>query len=723
MMRPNRASLAYPPARRSHAVRTFHGQSIPDPYDWLGGPQTPEIAAWTAAQEALTEGIVGGAERDRLESWLTATLSRPHSFRVAERGEHLFVLRDELGRDQPALFVQTGKGTSRLVFDPGTLEPKHSHAIMQQSIRPSPDGRHVALAVAPVGNDAQTILLIETATGRLIDGTPPKTVVPTIDWHPQGRGFFYNRNQGGFVDARDRMTSPEGVYWHSVGTPFADDALVCRKAWNPAHVTLPAVSADGKTLFVSDVHLVAKRVALALHKVRFDGNGPKAISAQSLITPGDGFALYLGDEGNESFFETEFGDTEPRRIVAIDRTKPERTHWRSVIDEGADAIALTSHALRSANAVVSNGKLYVTHLHDAYHRLAIYSVDGRYIRDVPLPSLCSMAGPGGERYGEISVGGDGKSLLFELWTHTHRQLPVRYRPEGNATTWIFPAEIDEAALRTRVTQIFCEATDGARIPVFILEPDDAGPRLRPTLLYGYGGFGASITPEFSPDIPAWLKLGGRYAIANIRGGGEYGKTWHEAGRRRNRQTVFDDFCAVAAALVERGYATRDSLAIRGISNGGLLTGACAMQRPELFGAVISELPLLDGLALGGDPWSQALEPEYGNPVSDERDFEAIRKWSPLHSVHGGVNYPPIFVLVAEKDSATLLDGGRKFIATLQAAAPDMPALFRLVPGCGHTGWPRSATVRTIAEEIVFIAKTLDVQLDWAALDIQKGGIS
>lgn len=708
-MRKRPRDMTYPPARRSDAVRRFHGQIVADPYDWLGGAQNDEMPAWEAAQEAVTDRFVGGAERDRCEAWLEALLARPHSFRVMERGAQLFFLRDEPARDQPALFVRSGQGAPRLVFDPGTLKGSAPYSIVQQSIAPSPDGRHVAMGVTLAGGDGQTIILVETASGRVIDGSPPKTIVPTIDWRGND-GFFYNRNQGDFIDAAERMTTPEGVYWHRVGTRFDDDVLVCEKSWADAHVTYPAVSADGASLFVADVHLTARRVGLALCDL--DGAKPTIRAKHTLLAAGEAFALYLGDAGDESFFETDLGGVERGRVVAVNRRRPGA--WRDVVAEGADAIAFTSHALRSANAIVSGDKIYLTHVRDARHRLAAYSLGGAHLHDVQLPAISSLAGPGGERYGDLSVGGDGASLLFELWTHTHRQLPVRYRLETKKVEWLFPDEVDKQALSVRVEQIFCEMDDGVRVPVFILDAGEKGPL--PTLLYGYGGFGASITPEFSPDIPLWLKLGGRYVIANIRGGGEYGKAWHEAGRGRNRQRVFDDFCAVAQALVERDYTTRDTLAIRGISNGGLLTAACTVQRPELFAAAVSELPLVDGLALGADPWSQALRPEYGDPVIDAGDFEVIRKWSPLQNVRRGADYPPIFVIVANQDSKTLRDGGRRLIATLQHENPEALALFRLVRGCGHTGWPRSATVRTIAEEIVFIAKALGVGFDWSTLE-------
>jgi prolyl oligopeptidase len=711
-----RAIPAYPFARRSSAVRTFHGHAIADPYDWLGGPETAEISGWQRAQEDLTDRFVGGETCDHLASWLNDLLSRPHSFRVCERGKRLFFLRDEPGRDQPALFVADGDAPPRLMFDPATLS-EGDCAIVQQSIAVAPDGKHVALAVATQGNDAHSIILIETLTGCVVDGSSPRTIVPTIEWRRESDGFFYNRNQSVFVPDDERMATPEGVYWHRVGTRFDDDGLVCGKAWTPAHVTLPALSFDGASLFVSDIHLTRRCGALALHDLRIDSAGPQVELTRPLLAGDEGIALYLGDDGVESFFVMEFGDTQRGEVVAIDRRKPARAQWRTVLDEPGDAIAGTSHDLRSCNAIVFDGRLYLTQIRDAHHRLAIYDLSGGHVRDVRLPAICSMAGPGGERYGEVSVAGDGVSLLFEVWTHTHRQLPLRYDPKLDAVNWLFSDEVDEAALRTRVSQVFFDAADGTRIPAFVLDATEAQ-GAKPTLLYGYGGFGASITPEFSPDIPAWLRLGGRYVIANIRGGGEYGKAWHEAGRARNRQTVFDDFCAVAAALVDRGYASRETLAIRGISNGGLLTGACVVQRPELFGAVVCELPLLDGLALGFDAWGEALAPEYGNPVADERDFVAILKWSPLQNVHARP-YPPIFVVAAEKDAAVLVDGVRKFVAALQAASPNTLTLFRLVPGCGHTGWPRSATVRMIAEEIVFLAEALGVDIDWTAFESAK----
>lgn len=706
---------AYPPARRSKAVRVFHGESVPDPYDWLGGPDTPESAAWQKAQDELADRFLGGTERVAMQTWLDAYLSRPHSFRVIERGMRRFFLRDEAGRDQPALFV-VENGNARLLLDPAMYGA--GGAIVQHSIAVSPDGAHVAMAVAAEGSETHAIVVVESQTARGVDGVSPKVIVPEIAWSKQGDGFFYNRNQRIFVPEAERAPGADGIYWHRIGTPFERDVLVCEQSWPDAHITPPTVSDDGALLFVSEVHIPRRRCRLAMHRLTRENGAPRIERTDILIEGGEGQAHYLGESGGESFFVMEDDKTERGRLVAIDRARPERAAWRTLIDNPDEPIAVGAHPLRAATGIAFKGEIYLTQIRDAHHRLAVYDLNGAHRRDVPLPAICSMAGPGGERYGAIGVSGDGAALLFELWMHAHRQLPVRYDPRANVLSWIFPAEVDEAALRTRVTQIFCETPDGARIPAFVIDAGAESGR-KPTLLYAYGGFGTSITPEFSPDIPLWLKMGGRYVIANIRGGGEYGKAWHEAARRRNRKVATDDFCAVAAALVERGLASRDTLGIRGISSGGLLMGTCYVARPELFAAVISELPLLDMLALGADDWGRALAPEYGDPVSDAGDLAAMRRLSPLQNV-AARSYPPVLVVAADRDMPALIDGGRKFVAAVQAAAPDTLALFRLVRGCGHTAWPRSATVRMIAEEMNFLAKTLGVALRASDFTPQKG---
>lgn len=702
---------AYPKTRRSTAEQAVHGARVPNPYDWLAGPETPEIAAWSSAQNALTDQVIGNTkEATQLQAWLNRLLSRSHSFRIAERGANLFFVLDEGTRDQPALFVRDGKAAPRLLFDPNASGA--GRTLMQSSVTPGPDGAYVSLAFDEAGADAKSFILIETATGRQIDGVSPLTILPTTSWHPNGEGFFYNLNQGEFIEPAKRMSAPQGIYWHCIGQPFERDTLVCEKTWDDAHVSLPSVTADGKFLFVSENHITAKKNKLLLYPL----NGTTVREPLTLIEGGEGYAIHLGDAGAESFFQTDLGGLEFGEIVAIDRTTPQRANWRRVVGQQKDAMALGAPAARSPQAIVAHDRLYVTFIHDAHHRIAMFDFAGQHLGDVPLPVIGSVAGYGGERFGDLSLGSDG-TLLVELWTHTHRQLPARFTPKTNRFEWLFPEEIDKHALGTPVRQIFYTSGDGTKIPMFLIGEARRGQK-QPVLLYGYGGFAAAITPEFSPDIPAWLKFGGLYAIANIRGGSEYGKAWHDAGRRLNKQNSFDDFCAAARYLVAEGYATRETLAIRGLSNGGLLTGACLTQHPELFGAVICELPLLDPLSMGGDPWSSALEPELGNPVKNETDFAAIRPYSPLQNLGKHKNYPPTFVAVADRDSQLLMDGGRKFVAALQEIGGG-PHLLRVVHGCGHTGWPRSATAKLIADELAFLAHTLDADFDFSALTTEN----
>lgn len=697
----------YPKSRRSTAEQIVHGTRIPNPYDWLAGTETPEIAAWSTAQTALTDDVIGNTkESAQLQAWLNRLLSRPHSFRIAERGSKLFYVLDDATRDQPALFVRDGKAEPRLLFDPNASGA--GRTLMQSSVTPSPDGAYVSLASDEAGSDAKSFILIETATGRQIDGVSPLTILPTTSWHPNGEGFFYNLNQGEFIEPAKRMRKPQGIYWHRVGQPYERDTLVCTKTWEDAHVALPSVTEDGKFLFVSENFITAKKNKLLLYPL----TGSTVGTPLTLIEGGEGYAIHLGDAGNESFFQTDLGGLEFGEIVAIDCAKPQRAYWRRVVAQQKDAMAMGAPAARSPQAIVTDNRLYVTFIHDAHHRIAMFDLAGKHLGDVPLPVVGSVAGYGGERYGDMSLGNDG-ALLVEFWTHTHRQLPARYTPKTNRVEWLFPQEIDKQALSTPVRQVFYASGDGTRIPMFLIGEARRGQK-QPVLLYGYGGFAAAITPEFSPDIPAWLKLGGLYAIANIRGGSEYGKAWHDAGRRLNKQNSFDDFCAAARYLIAEGFAKPESLAIRGLSNGGLLTGACLTQHPELFGAVISELPLLDPLSMGSDAWSAALEPELGNPIKNKSDYDAIRPYSPLQNLGKHKHYPPTFVAVADRDSQQLMDGARKFAATLQAIGGG-PHLLRLVHGCGHTGWPRSATAKLIAEELAFLAHTLDADFDFTTL--------
>ncbi len=365
--------------------------------------------------------------------------------------------------------------------------------------------------------------------------------------------------------------------------------------------------------------------------------------------------------------------------------------------------------MRAERSILSDGRLYLTYIENAAHRIVAFDLAGKRLGELATPLATSLAGHGGDRYGAIGAARGG-GLLIDLWAFTEAPTACVYDP---ATGGLIARAADRRPPRladVQIRQIEYPSFDGALIPASIIAlkttPTDGS---APALLYGYGGAGMAITPEFALDIVGWAAMGGVYVLANIRGGGERGEAWHTKGP--DKQVTFDDFCAAAEFLIDQGLARRGALAIRGISYGGMLVGACLTRRPDLFAAVVAELPLLDPLSIGKDYWSAQLAPEIGDPTKDAAAFEVIARYSPLQNLAETVAYPPTFVVAADSDARMLVAGARKFVATLQGStAGGGPHLLHVVRGAGHGGWSKPQQLDTASRELAFLATVLPGRL-------------
>ena len=375
-------------------------------------------------------------------------------------------------------------------------------------------------------------------------------------------------------------------------------------------------------------------------------------------------------------------------------------------------LSISPRAGCAERSVTVQGRLYLTYIDGAAHALREYTADGVLRRTLRLPPGTAVAGSGGDRFGKLSVASTGSALIIDLWRHAAPPASIIYELTTDTHSPAVPNAVPRELSDVVSEQIRYRSKDGTMVPMTILSLGKIGrDGTRPCLLYGYGGWGMSIVPEFGLDIAAWLALGGIYAIANIRGGGELGKRWHEAGKGASKQNVFDDFIAAAEYLIGENVAKRETLAIRGLSNGGLLTGACVAQRPDLFAAAIAELPLLDPLRMGRDHWSAQIAPELGNPASDPHAYDIIARYSPLENLRDGVDYPPILVVAADKDLQLLMDGARKFVATLQSdERKNGPYLLHIVRDAAHGGWTKSQQIDTASRELAFLVRAQGIDL-------------
>jgi prolyl oligopeptidase len=744
------AFAAHPPARLDDETRHFFGVEVTTPYRWLDDPSSEETRAWIAAQNAASEAFFAGTRREAHVSFLERWCQEPPRILPIERGGWRYWLEQLDGQDQPALWCGTlppaAPAPARLVVDPAS----RGAALEAELIAVSPSGRYVAYGLAALGSDGASIQVWDAELGRELPEVVAPTAVPTVAWHPSESGFFYNVTRR--IIAAEVAGQDDGVYWHRLGRPTSEDRRLlaldaARAEAGPIQGLHPFVpeadpASPASVLFVAATNYVTSARGLSCWPLPAEpeaGLGAETVLFRDAEAP----LSWLGARGAEHLFATRLG-AHRGRVVAIDLERPGRDRWRVVVPELEDALTTDSYTVRARCGALCGDRLLLTYLHHASHRVRLFDLDGGARGELPLPPLVTVeeiapvrpgpttaalggevASPDGESRGEshgVATGdaphaaasaGGGRAPLSRgaristvdlLGPHTLYRWRSCGADAGAGSVEIesaLPSPLDPADFE--VEQLFVAARDGVRVPMTVVRPrslDRAAPA--PTFLYGYGGWGQSITPRYSPDAALWLTLGGVYAYANLRGGGEYGDAWREAGQGARKQTVFDDFQDAALRLIADGVTTPELLGIKGLSNGGLLTAACYNQRPDLYGAVISEIPLVDVLWLDDTDTGRAIAAELGNPRQDRALFEALRAYSPLHNVKRQQRKPPLLLVVAERDGSALPGQAYRYTAACQAAAAgDQLVLLRTLPGVGHVGWPRRVMLRALAEEMAF----------------------
>jgi prolyl oligopeptidase len=674
------SQFVYPPTHRDDAVDTLHGVDVRDPYRWLENGDSEEVQCWTEAQNALTKAVVDRYPgRDRLRERLTELLSIGTITAPDVRKRRLFYQRREGSQNQPILYWREGpSGEDHVLVDPTGFEPDGTAAL--DWWYPSPDGKLLAFGISKSGDEKSTLYLREVGTGRDRPDQIPHTRYTSLAWLPDANGFYYTRYPTpGTVPPGDENYFRK-LYFHPLGGDWEQDPLVYERPRKEEMIGV-SLSPDGRWLCVTvqegwarnEVWLQDKRQATG------DRRHPSSLPVDrplSPVPPGTGLvpvvtgieALFIPEVQNDRLYLRTNHEAPNYRIFAVDPENPAREKWREVVPEGPDVI--------DGHDVVG-GHLICDVLHRASSRLRLHALDGRLVREVPLPTLGTLTGWGGEW--------DGDALYYGFASFTVAPTVYRYDFRGEASVpWVsIPSPIE--ADRYAVDQVEYPSRDGTKISMFLVHrrelPKD---RKRPTLLYGYGGFNVSLTPSFARAAHVLLERDGIYAMANLRGGGEYGEAWHKAGMLERKQNVFDDFIAAGEWLVREGWTTPERLTIQGGSNGGLLVGAAVTQRPELFRAVVCAVPLLDMLRYHLFSIARLWIPEYGS-AEDLDQFAILYAYSPYHRVRDGERYPATLITAAESDTRVDPLHARKFAARLQAAqaAEDRPILLRIETKAGH----------------------------------------
>jgi prolyl oligopeptidase len=682
-------SLVYPRADRDAVVEDLHGEKVADPYRWLEEPDAPRTTQWLEAEGELAARYLArlrsrDAIRRRLESLSTfARTSVP--WREANR---LFFLRSEGRRAQPALYGQTSpNGAPRIVFDPDRFSPDGSTAIRDYAV--SPDGRLLAYTVAEGGADAGVVRLRELATSRDL-GETVRGALGSISWTRDGRGFYYVRPSTLDGSASEARIGKQFRY-HPIGGSSSADRLLLE--WPAEARWAYAMSSDDGRyeIVVAEKGAENELYAIDLH----DPVRPN-VAARPVRLLGDRPAFHTPIDvvGQTLYLRTSL-DAPRTRVVALDLSHGASAALRTVVPETDEVIV---------DAVIAGDKLVVNYLADVTSRLRLFRLDGRPAGAITLPGPGAVGWPLGGRP-------SSSQLFFSFTSYLTPSTVYAADVRTGRTAPFHPPRVpfDASAYETR--QLFYASKDGTRVPLFVTAK--RGLRLdgtNPVMLTGYGGYGATMAPSYDPDVPLWLEMGGVYAVANIRGGGEYGEAWHRAGMLERKQTSFDDFIAAAEFLIAGRYTTASRLAIYGHSNGGLLVGAVVTERPDLFGAAIANAGHYDMLRFHKFTVGAGWIPEYGSP-DDPAAFAWLRAYSPLHNVRAGTCYPATLLLAADHDDRVVPSHAYKFAAALQAAqACDAPILLRVAKGASHSYSSTETRVAERADMWAFVADRLGVHV-------------
>jgi prolyl oligopeptidase len=678
--------LSYPPTPRIDAVDVLHGETIADPYRWLEDGDSPETRRWTESQNAFTRAYLERAPgRERIRARLAQLLSIGVLGVPLPAGGRYFYLRRDGSQNQPVLYWRHGVGgPDQVAVDPNQLNPAGTTAL--DWYYPSLDGRLLAYGLSENGSEQSVIHLLEVETGQILGDRIPHTRAASLAWMPGASGFYYTRYPAaGEVPAGEEHYH-RAVFYHQVGSDPDTDRLIYQpreKEFWPG----VSLSRDGRWLLIS-VARTFDETDLYLADLTTDGSPVAVVEGLP--------ATFEGEIAHERLFIRSNLGAPNYRLYQTSPQHPGRSAWQEIVPARPDAVL--------EGFTIARGRLALSYLERASARLWLSDLDGIHREQIALPTLGSLFG--------VHAEPDGTEILYGFSSYTVP--PTVYRIDlADASTRLWrrvESEIDPQ--RFQVQQVSYTSRDGTPISMFVVHGADlTRTGDNPTYLTGYGGFNISMTPAFSRSILLWLEQGGVLAVPNIRGGGEYGESWHQAGILRNKQSSFDDFLGAAEWLIEQRYTSPARLAAAGGSNGGLLVGAALTQRPELFRAVLVQVPLLDMLRYHRFLVARLWIPEYGSP-EDPDQFQWLRAYSPYHYVEDGRAYPAVLLATAESDTRVDPMHARKMAARLQAASSGQhPILLRLEARAGHgAGKPLAKVLEELTDSWTFVFSELGVQL-------------
>jgi prolyl oligopeptidase len=684
--------LSYPATRRVDHVDEYHGVTVADPYRWLEADvrTSPEVAAWVVQQNQVTEAYLKEIpQREALKKRLTELWNYERT--TAPRkvaGKYYYSKNDGL-QNQSVLYVADSlDGEAKVVLDPNTWSKDGTIALGATYF--SDDGRYLAYSVQEAGSDWSQFKVLDLAAGNLLADEIRWVKFSGAAWTKDGQGFFYSRyDEPRPGEKFQSLNLNQKVFYHRVGTPQCEDVLVYARPDQPTWSLAATVTDDGHYLVIT-----ARKGTSAWHKVFVrDLNEPYAMPTE-LVGNFDHDYTLVANDGPWLYFRTDNGA--PRgRVIAIHAKNADPKSWKEIIPQG-------DNALRGVSYV--GNMLVCSYLKDAFSHVKQFDLNGQLVRDVKFPGIGSAMGFGG-RPQDTETFFTFMSFATPPSIYRHNLLTGESTLYRAAKAKINPGDFE-------VKQVFYPSKDGTKIPLFVTYKKGIKlDGMNPTLLYGYGGFNIPQTPMFSIARVAWLEQGGVLAVACLRGGGEYGKDWHLAGTRGKKQNVFDDFIAAAEYLCNEKYTRPSKLAIQGGSNGGLLVGAVMCQRPDLFGACLPAVGVMDMLRFNKFTAGRFWVDDYGSPENPE-DFKALVAYSPYHNLKEGTKYPATLVTTADTDDRVVPGHSFKFIAQLQhCQAGPAPVLARIETRAGHgAGKPTAKLIEEVADQYAFVMKALGMEM-------------
>lgn len=681
--------LEYPQAKKVEQVDNYHGTSVSDPYRWMETTDTPDVQSWIEAENKITDGYLDTIpQREAIKEKLTKLWNYEKYSAPSKRGKHYFYSKNDGLQNQSVMYIADSiNDPGRVFFDPNKLSTDGTVALNGVSF--TDDGTLMAYALSTAGSDRTVWNVRDVETGKDLPDTLKPNRQGGVSWLKDNSGFFYNR----FPDAEQGKELRgnnffQKLYFHKMGTDQSEDYVVYERPDNKEYFIGGNVSEDGNWLIISIGKGTSRK-----NMVYFKNLSAEKAPIMPLVDNMDANFSFLGNDEGKFYFRTD-KDAPFGKIVSVDAVSKDRA-WKDIVPETKDAMTGVN---------ILNNQFVVNYLKDAYTQIKIFGLDGKPVREVVLPG----------KYGSAGGFGGQREDWETFYTYSSFNTPptiYRYDMKTGKSELFKQAKVDIVPDNYVVKQVFYASKDGTKVPMFIVHKK--GMKLdgnNPTILNGYGGFNIPSTPGFSVSRIVWMDMGGVYVLANLRGGSEYGEAWHEAGTKLKKQNVFDDFISAGEWLIANKYTSNKKLAIQGGSNGGLLVGAVLNQRPDLFGAALPAVGVMDMLRFPKFTIGWAWTSDYGSPDNAD-EFKAIYAYSPLHNVKPGTKYPATLITTADHDDRVFPAHSFKYTAAMQAAqAGDAPILIRIETKAGHGGGkPTSKIIEEQADVYGFLMKNLGMK--------------